>query len=115
MYMYVSVARSNITCYMYSAVCDIACLSAAVNYTLKNAHGLVGKVSLFKPSYKLGEDVVGLLDLGGATIACLQVSNYMYSEYYPLSMTHKGILRNIRCLCILSLICLHVLYTELPR
>ncbi len=47
---------------------------APVNYTLKNTHGLVGKVSLFKPSYKLGEDIVGLLDLGGATIACLQVS-----------------------------------------
>ncbi|XP_064390826.1 RAB6A-GEF complex partner protein 2-like [Halichondria panicea] len=46
----------------------------AMNYTLKNTHGLVGKVSLFKPSYKLGEDIVGLLDLGGATIACLQLS-----------------------------------------
>ncbi len=48
--------------------------ATAVNYTLKNDHGVVGKVSLFKPSYKLGEDVVGLLDLSGATIACLQVT-----------------------------------------
>ena len=33
----------------------------------------MGKVSLYKSSYKLGEDVTGTLDLTGATISCLQV------------------------------------------
>lgn len=45
-----------------------------MNYTLKNAYGIVGRVSLFKPSYKLGEDVTGTFDLSSATVACLQVS-----------------------------------------
>ena len=45
-----------------------------VNYTLKNQSGILGRISLYKPSYKLGEDVTGTLDLSGATISCLQVS-----------------------------------------
>ena len=45
-----------------------------VNYTLKNQNGVLGKVSLYKASYKLGEDVIGTLDLTSATIACLQVT-----------------------------------------
>ncbi len=44
-----------------------------VNYTLKNQNGILGKISLYKASYKLGEDVIGTLDLTSATIACLQV------------------------------------------
>jgi hypothetical protein len=44
-----------------------------VNYTLKNPHGILGRISLFKSSYKLGEDITGALDLTTATIACLQV------------------------------------------
>ena len=44
-----------------------------VNYTLKNQSGILGRVSLYKSSYKLGEDVTGTIDLGGASISCLQV------------------------------------------
>lgn len=47
---------------------------ALENYTLKNQNGILGKVSLYKSSYKLGEDVTGTLDLSGATTFCLQVS-----------------------------------------
>ena len=44
-----------------------------MNYTLKNPHGILGRISLFKSSYKLGEDITGALDLTTGTIACLQV------------------------------------------
>lgn len=44
-----------------------------VNYTLKNPHGILGRISMFKSSYKLGEDITGALDLTTGTIACLQV------------------------------------------
>lgn len=44
-----------------------------MNYTLKNQSGILGRVSLYKSSYKLGEDVTGTMDLGGASISCLQV------------------------------------------
>ncbi len=46
----------------------------SVNYTLKNKNGLLGRISLYKASYKLGEDVTGTVDLTTATIACLQVT-----------------------------------------
>ena len=47
---------------------------APVNYTLKNPSGILGRISLFKPSYKLGEDITGTFDLSSATVACLQAS-----------------------------------------
>ena len=59
-----------------------------MNYTLKNAHGIVGKISLFKPSYKLGEDVMGLVDLTGGTIACLQVITHTHMHTHTCTRTH---------------------------
>lgn len=44
-----------------------------MNYTLKNSSGVLGRISLFKPAYKLGEDITGTFDLSSATLTCLQV------------------------------------------
>ena len=46
----------------------------AVSYTLKVVQGVLGRLTFFKPSYKLGEDVNATFDLSMATISCLQVS-----------------------------------------
>ena len=46
----------------------------SVNYTLKNPNGVIGRLSFFKPSFKVGEDVTGALDLSLATTTGLQVS-----------------------------------------
>ena len=48
-------------------------VNSTVNYTLKNPHGILGRISLFKSSYKLGEDITGAVDLTTGTVACLQV------------------------------------------
>lgn len=53
-------------------------VNSIVNYTLKNPHGILGRISLFKSSYKLGEDITGAMDLTTGTVACLQVI-YSYS------------------------------------
>lgn len=53
-----------------------------VNYTLKNQNGILGRISLYKSSYKLGEDITGTLDLNGATIACLQVRTRELSKFH---------------------------------
>ena len=58
-----------------------------VNYTLKNPRGILGRISLFKPSYKLGEDVTGTFDFSSATIACLQVSIHHHMHLRPHSCT----------------------------
>ena len=64
-------------------------LRSTVNYTLKNPHGILGRISLFKSSYKLGEDITGALDLTTGTIACLQV--YMYYASFATYMYVSGI------------------------
>ena len=56
-------------------------LSSPVNYTLKSSHGVLGRISLFKPSYKLGEDITGTFDLALATVACLQVGTALKSRH----------------------------------
>ena len=58
---------------MHVKYAAVPTLCSTVNYTLKNPHGTLGRISLFKSSYKLGEDITGALDLTTGTIACLQV------------------------------------------
>lgn len=72
-----------------------------VNYTLKNPRGILGRISLFKPSYKLGEDVTGTFDFSSATIACLQVSIHhhmddTYTDTPTSTLMHTLIAENQR-------------------
>ena len=70
-----------------------------MNYTLKNQSGVLGKVSLYKSSYKLGEDVTGTLDLSGASISCLQVRCSMYG----VSVSSLSVKSSVLC-CVIMLI-----------
>ncbi|CAI8022568.1 RAB6A-GEF complex partner protein 2, partial [Geodia barretti] len=59
----------------------------SMNYTLKNPSGVIGRLSFFKPSFKVGEDVTGALDLCLATTSCLQISAELQSlEEVPLEL-----------------------------
>lgn len=42
-------------------------------YNISDGRGKIGTFGIFKSVYRLGEDVVGTLNLGEGTVACLQV------------------------------------------
>lgn len=43
-------------------------------YLISNKRGVVGRFCLFKPAYKLGEDIVGTLDFSCGVVSCVQFS-----------------------------------------
>uniref|UniRef100_A0A905AUT1 RAB6A-GEF complex partner protein 2 n=1 Tax=Glossina morsitans morsitans TaxID=37546 RepID=A0A905AUT1_GLOMM len=43
-------------------------------YRISNKRGFVGRFCLFKPAYKLGEDIVGSLDFANCSVRCVQFS-----------------------------------------
>lgn len=49
-------------------------------YVITNRRGKVGRFCLFKPCYKLGEDIVGTLDFTSRTIRCVQLSVTLQCE-----------------------------------
>lgn len=49
-------------------------------YVITNRRGKVGRFCLFKPSYKLGEDVIGTLDFSCRTVRCVQLSVTLQCE-----------------------------------
>ncbi len=54
-------------------------------YLISNKRGRVGRFCLFKPAYKLGEDIVGTLDFTCRTVRCVQVSVTLQCEEILLS------------------------------
>lgn len=46
---------------------------ASMSYTLKSAYGVLGRLSLFKSSYKLGEDIIGSFEFSCDAVTCLQL------------------------------------------
>ncbi|GAB6033623.1 hypothetical protein CHUAL_013683 [Chamberlinius hualienensis] len=49
-------------------------------YNITNSHGKVVRFCLFKPAYKLGEDIVGTFDFSSSTVKCVQYSVTLQSE-----------------------------------
>ncbi|XP_052574625.1 RAB6A-GEF complex partner protein 2 isoform X2 [Peromyscus californicus insignis] len=49
-------------------------------YNISDGRGKVGTFGVFKSVYRLGEDVVGTLNLGEGTVACLQFSVSLQTE-----------------------------------
>lgn len=56
-------------------------------YLISNKRGKVGRFCLFKPVYKLGEDIVGTLDFTCRTVRCVQVSVTLQCEEILLNGT----------------------------
>ncbi|XP_068155514.1 RAB6A-GEF complex partner protein 2 [Drosophila tropicalis] len=53
-------------------------------YRISNKHGFVGRFCLFKPAYKLGEDIVGSLDFDQCQVRCVQFSVKLQQQELPL-------------------------------
>lgn len=49
-------------------------------YLISNKRGVVGRFCLFKPAYKLGEDIVGTLDFSCRSVPCVQFSVTLQCE-----------------------------------
>ncbi|XP_067639859.1 RAB6A-GEF complex partner protein 2 isoform X2 [Eurosta solidaginis] len=49
-------------------------------YRISNKRGFVGRFCLFKPSYKIGEDIVGSLDFSDCKVRCVQFSVKLQSQ-----------------------------------
>lgn len=58
-------------------------------YLISNKRGVVGRFCLFKPVYKLGEDIVGTLDFSCGMVSCVQYSVTLRCEeiLYKVSST----------------------------
>jgi hypothetical protein len=56
-------------------------------YVITNRRGKVGRFCLFKPSYKLGEDIIGTLDFSCRTVRCVQLSVTLQCEETLLNNT----------------------------
>ena len=52
----------------------------ATFYDVKNSIGRVGRLCLFKTSYRLGEEIMGLFDFSDALSQCMQYSVSLYCE-----------------------------------
>ncbi|XP_030374487.1 RAB6A-GEF complex partner protein 2 [Scaptodrosophila lebanonensis] len=53
-------------------------------YRISNKHGFVGRFCLFKPAYKLGEDIVGSLDFSNCQVRCVQFSVKLQQQELPI-------------------------------
>ncbi|TDG48888.1 hypothetical protein AWZ03_004791 [Drosophila navojoa] len=53
-------------------------------YRISNKRGFVGRFCLFKPAYKLGEDIVGSLDFDNCQVRCVQFSVKLQQQELPL-------------------------------
>ncbi|XP_035666697.1 RAB6A-GEF complex partner protein 2-like isoform X1 [Branchiostoma floridae] len=49
-------------------------------YNITNQRGTVGKFTLFKSAYRIGEDIVGSFDYAGASVPCMQFTVTLQSE-----------------------------------
>lgn len=58
-------------------------------YLISNKRGKVGRFCLFKPAYKLGEDIVGTMDFSCRTVRCVQISVTLQCEEILLKSTTK--------------------------
>jgi len=52
----------------------------AMFYDIRNSKGRVGRLCVFKTSFRLGEDIMGLFDFSDAESQCMQYSVSLYCE-----------------------------------
>jgi len=52
--------------------------SLADHYNISTSKGKVAKFSIFKHNYKIGDDVIGLMDFSDGTVPCLKVSRMWF-------------------------------------
>ena len=52
----------------------------AMFYDIRNSKGRVGRLCVFKTSFRLGEDIMGIFDFSDAESQCMQYSVILYCE-----------------------------------
>lgn len=84
-------------------------------YMITNMWGRVARFCLFKPAYKIGEDVIGTFDFTVATINCMQVSVSLQCEEETLTDINNDNSKQIRIITYSKHheVCLGYKYTQL--
>ena len=70
-----SFSNSVFELHLYTVICFVIrpVLMITDSYNITNARGKVAKCIMFKQAYKLGEDIIGIMDFADGTVPCVQV------------------------------------------
>ncbi|XP_044263262.1 RAB6A-GEF complex partner protein 2 [Tribolium madens] len=84
-------------------------------YMISNTWGKVARFCLFKPAYKLGEDIIGTFDFTVATVNCVQVSVSLQCEEETTIDVNKEKSKQVRIITFSKHheVCLGYKYTQL--
>ncbi|XP_023029271.1 RAB6A-GEF complex partner protein 2 [Leptinotarsa decemlineata] len=84
-------------------------------YMITNLWGKVARFCLFKPAYKLGEDIIGTFDFTVATVECVQFSVSLQCEEETTIDVHNENSKQVRVITFSNHheVCLGYKYTQL--
>ncbi|KAF5280424.1 hypothetical protein FQR65_LT03233, partial [Abscondita terminalis] len=85
-------------------------------YMISNTWGKVARFCLFKPAYKLGEDIIGTFDFSVATVTCVQLSvSLQCEEETTIRQSNGNIIKQSRIVTFNKQhdVCLGLKYTQL--
>ncbi|KAG5891424.1 hypothetical protein JTB14_031490 [Gonioctena quinquepunctata] len=84
-------------------------------YMITNIWGMVAKFCLFKPAYKLGEDIIGTFDFTVATVKCVQFSVSLQCEEETIIDVNNENSKQVRVITFSNHheVCLGYNYTQL--
>lgn len=82
---------------------------------ITNKRGKVARFCLFKPAYKLGEDIIGTFDFTVATVQCMQVSVSLQCEEETIVHPNNDNSKQVRVITYSKHheVCLGYKYTQL--
>ncbi|XP_052245821.1 RAB6A-GEF complex partner protein 2-like [Dreissena polymorpha] len=58
----------------------VTCRKGPHSYNITNSRGRVARCVMFKTAYKLGEDIIGIMDFSETNVSCVQFSVTLQSE-----------------------------------
>ena len=73
-------SSDNPTASIISLLQEPSARRVATFYDIKNSKGRVGRLCVFKTSFRLGEDIVGLFNFAEAATQCMQYSVSLHCE-----------------------------------
>ena len=73
-------SSDNSTASIISLLQEPSARRVATFYDIKNSKGRVGRLCVFKTSFRLGEDIVGLFNFAEAATQCMQYSVSLHCE-----------------------------------
>lgn len=84
-------------------------------YMISNTWGKVARFCLFKPAYKLGEDIIGTFDFSVATVTCVQLSVSLQCEEETNIQQNDQVIKQLQIITFNNQheVCLGLKYTQL--